>query len=59
MEEFLHGTQGCIGVVDRLGSFGFCSAETHVKDFMIRDQKMLGFGAEDVQPLKTLRDMGL
>lgn len=59
LEEFLHGTQGRIGVIDRLGNSGFGSAETHVKDFMIRHQSMLGLSAEDVQRLQKLRDMGL
>lgn len=45
LEEFLHGAQARLGVTDRLGSSGFGSAETHVKDFMIRHQKMLGLGA--------------
>lgn len=35
------------------------SAETHVKDFMIRHQRMLGLGDEDIARLRTLRDMGL
>ncbi|QDH71791.1 hypothetical protein FKV23_08710 [Lysobacter alkalisoli] len=59
LEEFLHGTQARIGVVDRLGTSGFGSAETHVKDFMIRHQSMLGLSSEDVVILKQLRDAGL
>jgi hypothetical protein len=59
LEEFLHGTQQRLGVVDRLGTSGLGSAETHVKDFMIRHQKMLGLGTEDVRRLQILRDMGL
>ena len=59
LEEFLHGTQTRLCVTDRLGTSGFGSAETHVKDFMIRHQRMLGLGAEDVQILQTLRDKGL
>ena len=59
LEEFLHGTQQRLGVVDRLGTTGLGSAETHVKDFMIRHQRMLGLGAEDVRRIQTLRDMGL
>jgi hypothetical protein len=59
LEEFLHGTQHRLGVVDRLGTSGYGSAETHVKDFMIRRQRMLGLGAEDIQRLQTLKGMGL
>jgi len=58
LEEFLHGTQARLGVIDRLGSSGLGSAETHVKDFMIRHQRMLGLGNEDVAILKVLRDRG-
>ena len=58
-EEFLHGTQSKLGVTDRLGTSGLGSAETHVKDFMIRHQKMLGLGDEDIQILQILRDKGL
>jgi RHS repeat-associated protein len=56
LEEFLHGTQSKLGIIDRLGTGG---AETHVKDFMIRHQKMLGLSAEDVVRLQKLKDMGL
>ena len=59
LEEFLHGTQSRLGIVDRLGTSGLGSAETHVKDFMIRHQRMLGLGDADVNLLKTLRDKGL
>lgn len=59
LEELLHGTQTRLGVTDRLGTSGFGSAETHVKDFMIRHKKMLGLGNEDVQILQILRDKGL
>ena len=59
LEEFLHGTQQKLGIVDRLGTRGMGSAETHVKDFMIRHQRMLGLGAEDVERLQTLKDKGL
>ncbi len=58
LEEFLHGTQSKLGVIDRLGTSGYGSAETHVKDFMIRHQSMLGLSSEDVQILKQLRDAG-
>jgi hypothetical protein len=59
LEEFLHGTQSHLGIVDRLGTSGLGSAETHVKDFMIRHQSMLGLSAEDVRILQVLRDKGL
>ena len=56
LEEFLHGTQHRLGIIERKGVAG---AEWHVKDFMIRHAKMLGLSQEDVSRLKTLRDMGL
>lgn len=59
LEEFLHGTQARLGIVDRLGPSGMGSAETHVKDFMIRHQRMLGLSEGDVQILRILRDEGL
>lgn len=59
LEEFLHGTQARLGITERLGRSGMGSAETHVKDFMIRHQKMLGLGDEDVQILQILRDKGM
>lgn len=59
LEEFLHGTQSRIGVVNRLGTSGYGSAETHVKDFMIRHKKMLGISDEDIRILQILRDKGL
>lgn len=39
LEEFLHGTQDRLGIIDRLGQQG---AETHVKDFMGRHRRLLG-----------------
>lgn len=59
LEEFLHGTQSKLGITDRLGTSGMGSAETHVKDFMIRHQKMLELSDEDVQILQVLKDKGL
>jgi hypothetical protein len=56
LEEFLHGTQHKLGLIDRLGP---ASAETHVKDFMISHQKLLGLSDEDVARLIQLRDKGL
>jgi RHS repeat-associated protein len=59
LEEFLHGTQQRLGIVDRLGTSGLGSAESHVKDFMIRHSRMLGLSAEDVRRIQVLRDAGL
>ena len=56
LEEFLHGTQNRLGLVERLGREG---AEFHVKDFMIRHASLLGLGDEDIALLIQLRDMGL
>lgn len=39
MEEFLHGTQDRLGIIDRLGIQG---AENHVADFMTRHKRLLG-----------------
>ena len=44
---------------EKLGRYGLGSAETHVKDFMIRHKKMLGLSDEDVAILKILKDKGL
>lgn len=38
-EEFLHGTQDRLGIIDRLGQQG---AEDHVADFMRRHSRLLG-----------------
>ena len=59
LEEFLHGTQEKLGIAEKLGRYGLGSAETHVKDFMIRHKKMLGLSDEDVAILKILKDKGL
>lgn len=56
LEEFLHGTQQRLGIIDNIGR---AASETHVKDFMIRHQNMLGLSAEDVRRLQILKDMGL
>ena len=37
-EEFLHGTQSRLGIIDRLGTDG---AEMHVKNFMSRHKRLL------------------
>lgn len=39
LEEFLHGTQSKLGIIERLGVAG---AEKHVVDFMQRHAKLLG-----------------
>jgi hypothetical protein len=59
LEEFLHGTQHRLGIIDQLGQSGLGSAETHVKDFMIRYSRFLGLSPEDVAILKQLKDAGL
>jgi uncharacterized protein YukE len=56
LEEFLHGTQHKLGIIDRLGQAG---AEAHVKDFMIRYKGLLGLSEEDVAILQILKDAGL
>lgn len=56
LEEFLHGTQQRAGIIDRLGRQG---AESHVKDFIIRHQRLLGISDEDIAILKMLKDVGL
>ena len=53
LEEFLHGTQQKLGIIEKLGNFG---SEIHVKNFMIRHKKMLGLSLKDVQALKIMRD---
>lgn len=42
-----------------LGSKGLGSAETHIKNFMMRHQNMLGLSAEDARIQKIFRDNGL
>jgi hypothetical protein len=56
LEELLHGTQWRNGIIQRLGTSG---AETHVKEFMIRHQRLLGLSDEDIVILQQLRDAGL
>ncbi|HEY2567144.1 MAG TPA: hypothetical protein VGH95_05520, partial [Candidatus Aquirickettsiella sp.] len=53
LEEFLHGTQNKLGIVDRLTPQG---AEVHVKDFMIRHAKLLGLdNPTDLRLLQQLK----
>ena len=54
MEEFLHGTQNKLGIVNRLTSQG---AEVHVKDFMIRHSRLLGL--DNPADLKLLQQLKL
>ena len=56
LEEFLHGTQHRLGLIRRLGVSG---AEHHVKDFMIRHQKLLGLCQADVEVLRRAMEAGL
>ena len=56
LEEFLHGTQQRLGIIDRVGRTG---AESHVKSFMIRHRRLLGLGSEDVEILRRLKEFGL
>lgn len=51
LEEFLHGTQWRLGIVQRLG---VARAEFHVKAFMIRHRRLLGLGEADVHILRQL-----
>ncbi len=51
LEEFLHGTQYRLGILDSLGVRG---AESHVKEFMLRHQRLLGITAEDVRVLRQM-----
>jgi late competence protein required for DNA uptake (superfamily II DNA/RNA helicase) len=53
LEEFLHGTQQKLGIIDRLGNY---SSEIHVKDFMIRHQKILGLSHNDIAALIIMKN---
>ncbi|MCB9471469.1 MAG: hypothetical protein H6677_24555 [Candidatus Obscuribacterales bacterium] len=57
LEEFLHGTQKKIGVIDRVQDLGM--AEVDVKDFMIRHKTMLGLSEKDVAVLEALKQKEL
>lgn len=50
-EAFLHGTQFRLDLIDRLARQG---AEVHVKDFMIRHQKLLGLADKGGDTLRIL-----
>ena len=53
LEEFLHGTQHRLGMIDKLGVHG---AERHVKEFMLRHQRLLGISPEDANILRQMLD---
>lgn len=52
LEEFLHGTQFKLGMIDK---YGQQACEVKIKDFMIRHAKLLGLGPEDVAILQKLK----
>jgi hypothetical protein len=51
LEEFLHGTQQRIGLIDRIG---VDAAERHVKKFMIRHQQLMSISNEDAAVLAAM-----
>lgn len=51
LEEFLHGTQFRRGIIDRLGVQG---AEVHVKEFMLRHQRLMGITDQDAAILRQM-----
>lgn len=51
LEEFLHGTQHRLGII---AQHGRQAAEVHVKEFMLRHQRLLGIGPEDAKILEKL-----
>jgi hypothetical protein len=53
LEEFLHGTQSKIGLLDRIAPE---IAEYRVKDFMMRHSKLLGLDKNDLSVLGVLRE---
>jgi len=58
LEEFLHGTQARLGVIN-VGDLNRTAAEIHVNKFMLNHHKLLGLGAEDVDVLNsTLKTLG-
>ncbi len=52
LEEFLHGTQKKIGLIDKVGEE---VAEVRVKDFMLRHPRLLGLTDNDLTVLEALR----
>ena len=53
LEEFLHGTQQKLGIINRLGNY---KAEIQVKEFMIAHQKLLGLSKRDIQALIIMKN---
>ena len=53
LEEFLHGTQQKLGIIDRLDNY---KSEIHVKEFMITHQKLLGLSNKDIQALIIMKN---
>ncbi len=51
LEEFLHGTQQRMGLIDRLGVE---AAEHHVKRFMIRHRRLMDISDDDVAILENM-----
>lgn len=51
LEEFLHGAQKRIGLIDRIG---VTAAERHVKEFMIRHSELLKLAPEDMAILNRM-----
>ncbi len=53
LEEFLHGTQYKLGIINKLGNY---KSEIHVKEFMIRHQKILGLSNNDIKALIIMKN---
>lgn len=51
LEEFLHGTQKKMGLLNRLS---VAEAERQVKEFMIRHRRLLGLAEEDIEVLRLM-----
>jgi hypothetical protein len=53
-EEYLHGTQKLLGMLDNIDPVSIAKAEIGVKEFMIRHQGMLGITDADAALLKEM-----
>jgi hypothetical protein len=53
-EEYLHGTQKMLGMLDNVDPVSIAKAEIGVKEFMIRHQGMLGITDADAALLKEM-----
>lgn len=53
LEEFFHGTQHKLGIINKLGNY---KSEIHVKGFMIRHQKILGLSNNDIKALIIMKN---